>query len=243
MKIKCLVVDDEQLARKLITSYLEKLPYLELAGECKNAFEAMDALQKQEIDLMFLDIQMPDLTGLELLHSLNHKPVVIFTTAYQEYALEGFQLDVVDYMLKPVAFERFIKGVNKAVELIRLRKGNTGRPTKEKQIVSSAVDEFINLKADHKIYKVRLKDILYVEGLREYVTFYTAGRKYIVLESLKKLEDSLPAPVFMRIHKSYIINTEHLVSLYGNQVQIGEGYVPIGKSYAEEVKRRLFSIE
>ena len=200
----------------------------------------MQVLQENEIDLMFLDIQMPDLTGVEFLKTLKSKPVVIFTTAYQEYALEGYELDVIDYMLKPISFERFVQGVNKAMDFIKLK-------NKQIQIPSSTPQEkipkdFINLKADYKIYKVKHYDILFVEGLKEYVTFYTKAKKYVVLESLKKLEIILPSKKFKRVHKSYIINTEKIDSLYGNTIEIGEHEIPIGKSYANEVKKNLFSI-
>lgn len=242
MKISCIIVDDELPARRLLAGYAEKLEFLEVKAVCKNALEAMKALQDHKPDLMFLDIQMPELTGIELLNALPDKPAVIFTTAYQEYALKGYELDVVDYMLKPVSFERFIQGVNKAAELIRLRRMQGTSPVPHEQKAPNKEDEFINLKADYKIYKVKLNDILYVEGLKEYVTFYTTERKYIVLESLRNLEMKLPAGRFIRVHKSYIINTGKITALYGNTIEIGKTEIPIGKSYADIVKKELFSI-
>lgn len=203
--------------------------------------EAMQALRENNIDLMFLDIQMPDLTGVEFLKTLNNKPVVIFTTAYQEYALEGYELDVIDYMLKPISFERFIQGVNKAMDLISLKNQKSTKDTIESKPENREAD-FINLKADYKIYKVKLDDILFIEGLKEYVTFHTESRKYIVLESLKNLEIKLPSNKFIRVHKSYIVNIEKIDSLYGNTIEIGENEIPIGKSYSEDVKKKLFSI-
>jgi DNA-binding LytR/AlgR family response regulator len=244
MEIRCIIVDDEELARQLLEGYVNKIPYLKLVRTCKNSLEAMDCLQGEPVDLMFLDIQMPELTGIEFLQTLHKKPVVIFTTAYKEYALEGYELDVIDYMLKPISFERFLQGVNKAAEHIKMK------IAAEAQTQSSPISakgnekgDHIILKADHKFHKIFLDDILYIEGLKEYVTFYTTGRKIIVLESLKKLETDLPSDKFMRIHKSYIINTDKVKTLYGNQVLIGETYVPIGKSYAEEAKKRLFGIK
>jgi len=191
MKINCLVVDDEQYARKLLAGYIEKIPNLNLTHQCKNALEAMQVLQQQQIDLLFLDIQMPDLTGVEFLKTLKVKPVVIFTTAYQEYAIQGYELDVIDYLLKPITFERFLQGVNKAFDYIRLKRGKTDNLFSDR-IQERPAEESINLKSDSKIYRVRYSEILYIEGLKEYVTYYTANRKYIVLESLKRLEEKLP---------------------------------------------------
>ena len=241
MKIKCLIVDDEQHARRLLADYLSKMPEMELARECKNAMEAIQILREGNIDLMLLDIQMPDLTGVELLRSLSKKPVVIFTTAYKEYALEGYELDVVDYMLKPIAFERFVQGINKAARFIQLKKSNKDPDTVVANL-STPSPEIINLKADYKIYRVRVDDILYIEGLKEYVTFYTTSRKYIVLESLKRLEETLPQEKFKRVHKSYIVNVHMIDALYGNMLEIGKTEIPIGKSYADSVKSSLFKI-
>lgn len=241
MKIKCLIADDELHARRLLADYISKLPDLELEAQCRNAMEVMQVLHDRQIDLMFLDIQMPDLTGVELLKAIKTKPVVIFTTAFREYALEGYELDVIDYMLKPIAFDRFVQGVNKAVDFIRLN----SQDDKKKLMRSSpeVVNDTINLKADYRIYRVKLSDILYIEGLKEYVTFYTDARKYIVLESLRHLEEILPENSFMRIHKSYIINTQKISSLYGNIIEIGKTEIPVGKSYAAEVKGKLFGVK
>lgn len=241
MKIKSIIVDDEQLARELLERYINKLPNLELLKSCKTPLEAIDFLQSESVDLMFLDIQMPDLKGTELLQTLKHKPVVIFTTAYQEYALEGYQLDVIDYMMKPISFERFVQGVNKAADQINLLRNSekkpgtsgTGQPGKDDI-------KYIHLKAEHKVHKIKLTDILYIEGLREYVTFYMEDKKIIVLESLKKLEEMLPSDRFMRIHKSYIVNTEKISLLYGNQVKIRDIYIPVGKLYKNLVVEKLF---
>jgi len=238
MKINCLIVDDEQYARKLLSGYIEKIPHLHLSGEAKNAMEALQLLQESHVDLMFLDIQMPDLTGLELIKSLHSKPVVIFTTAYKEYAVDGYQLYVVDYMMKPISFERFVQGINKAAEMIRLRSGN-GVPAASPSSQEGKESRFITLKADYKIYKVKLDEIFYIEGLKEYVTYYTTHRKYIVLESLQKLDEKLPAN-FIRVHRSYIVNTDHITALNGNQIELEKTRIPIGKMYADKVKGKLF---
>ncbi len=241
MTINCIIVDDEQYARKLLAGYIEKIPNLNLIKQCRNSFEAMQALQESKIDLMFLDIQMPDLTGVEFLKTLKHKPIVIFTTAYQEYALEGYELDVIDYMLKPISFERFIQGVNKAIEMVQLKNNqNSGSKISDTPMEKKHASDFIYLKADYKSYKVKYNDILYIEGLKEYVTYHTKERKYIVLESLKGLEETLPQVQFKRVHKSYIINTDNIDSFYGNTIEIGDKEIPIGKSFAENVKRFFF---
>ena len=235
MKINCLIVDDEQLARGLLESYISKIPYLVLIKSCKSALEAVEYLQNDHIDLMFLDIQMPDLTGIEFLQTLKKKPLVIFTTAYKEFAIDGYVLDVIDYMLKPISFERFMQGTNKALEQIKLIK--TVLQTNNTQITTK---NYIQLKANHKIYKVKYTDIMYIEGLKEYVSFHTKTKKIIVLESLKKLEETLPSTQFLRIHKSYIVNTEMVTSLFGAQIEINNLYIPIGKMYLDKVKNSLF---
>ena len=241
MKINCLIVDDEQYARKLLEGYVNKHPDLQLGGLCKNSMEALQQLNQQQIDLMFLDIQMPDLTGIDFLKTLTHKPLVIFTTAYQEYALDGYELDVIDYMLKPISFERFLKGVNKAQEHLRIKSQKPEAPAAFVKTDEDPVDS-INIKADYKVYRVKHDAILFIEGLKEYVTFYSSDRKYIVLESLKRLETVLPAKTFLRVHKSYIVNASKVDALYGNMIEIGKHQIPIGKTYAVQVKSRLFKL-
>ena len=240
MKINCLIVDDEQLARGLLQSYISKIPYLELKKSCKNALEAIEYLQNDDIDLMLLDIQMPDLTGIEFLQTLKKKPLVIFTTAYKEYALDGYTLNVIDYMLKPISFERFLQGTNKAVEQIKLIRAAAISKNKSLNTNKNENKDYINLKSNHKTYKVKYLDIFYIEGLKEYVTFYTKDRKIIVLESLKNLEQKLEQNHFLRIHKSYIVNMEYVVSLYGNQLEVNKDLLPIGKMYMDKVKNELF---
>jgi DNA-binding LytR/AlgR family response regulator len=236
MNFTCLIVDDEQLARTLLQDFVSKVPQLELKGMCKNPLEASQVMQQEHIDILFLDIQMPELTGVEFLKTLKHRPVTIFTTAYSEYALEGYELDVIDYLVKPFAFERFVKAVNKAMEYINLKREATTEPGARK----SEGDEYILLHADHKIYKVRLDEILYIEGLKEYVSYYTPEKRIIVLQSLKSIEESLPSDKFIRIHRSYIVPIEKIKTLDGNQVQIGNKLIPIGRSYRDEVLRRVF---
>lgn len=232
MKVRCLIVDDEQLARELIAAYCNKIPNLEVVAQCKSPIEAIDIIQKEEIDLLFLDIQMPDLTGIELLKTLSIKPQVIFTTAYSEYALEGYELEVVDYLLKPIPFERFMQAYNKALKNLLPK---TAAPE------TNPAADYLILKADHKTHKVKHSDILYIEGLKEYVSYYTKDQRIIVLQSLKSLEESLPPSQFIRIHKSYIINKSHVQVIEGNQVAILDKKIPIGKSYKDDVREKVFS--
>ena len=228
MKIKCLIVDDEYPALVLLEDYISKMPELELVAKCENAMEANQHLKENNIDVMFLDIQMPDLTGLELLKSLKQKPVVILTTAYSEYALEGYELDVTDYLVKPFSFERFVQSVNKAKELIALKKGG-------KQGTAAKPHFFV--KADYKKVRINHEDILYIEGLREYVSIYTQDKRIITLEAMKNLETTLPNDQFIRVHKSYIIAIDKVNALVGNMVEIGNKQIPIGKIYREKVKQ------
>lgn len=234
MNIKCMIVDDEHLARTLLEEYVKKLPHLELVATCKNPLEAMEVLQREAVDLMFLDIQMPELTGVEFLKSMAVKPAVIFTTAYSEYALEGYQLDVIDYLVKPFPFERFLKAVNKALELIRLRKLD------EEPKPAQVKDEHIVVHADRKIYKIKLNEIKYIEGLKEYVSYFTEEKRIIALESLKRLEEILPADRFMRVHRSYIVPFGRIKIMEGNQLEIGGKMIPVGRSYREKVLKRVF---
>ena len=235
MKLKCLIVDDEQLARKLIDTYCKKLDYLQVVKECKNSLEAISVLQSQPVDLIFLDIQMPELTGLEMLKTLKKRPEVILTTAYPEYALEGYEHDVVDYLLKPFSFERFLQAVNKASATIKLK---SVKPTINK--AGDIAPKFITVKADHKLHKIPLNDIRYIEGLREYVSFYVGEKRIVSLESLKNLESTLPPGNFIRVHKSYIVNVKKVKSLEGNMLILQEKKIPVGKSYRKKVMRMIF---
>jgi DNA-binding LytR/AlgR family response regulator len=229
MKIRCIIVDDEFLARTLLEDYVSKVPQLELVAKCQGAPQALEVLQNENIDLMFLDVQMPDLTGVDFLKSLSQKPVVIFTTAYSDYAIDGYSLGVIEYLLKPISFERFFQAVNKAIEQINLiRKSRSDEP-----------DDFIMLKSEHRIHKVKHNEILYIEGLKEYVIFHLKNEKRIItLRSIKSLEESLPDN-FMRIHRSYIINKNEISTLYRNMVEIGKRKIDIGKTYKEKVMNEL----
>ncbi|MFN8344024.1 MAG: LytTR family DNA-binding domain-containing protein [Spirosomataceae bacterium] len=232
--MNCLIVDDEYMARLLLEEYVRKVPSLRLSGSCESALDAFHLLKTQSVDVVFLDIQMPHLTGLALVQALSDKPAVIFTTAYAEHAVEGFRLDAVDYLLKPFSFERFLQAVNKAADQIAFRR----QPVGSNQEVSSPDHFFV--KSDGRLVKIRFSDIIYIEGLKEYVSIYTSDKQRVItLQSLKNLEGVLPQEQFIRIHKSYVIALDQLTAIVGNQVQIHQKYLPIGATYKDELLQRL----
>ena len=229
MVYKCLVIEDEPLAQNVLKKYIDEHPSLELSAICPDALSAQPLLAKQPISIIFLDINLPRLSGISFLKSLSHPPLIIFTTAYPEFAVEGFELDAIDYLLKPFSFERFLKSVNKALEkLERTTTGNT-----------EVVPNSIFIKADKKVYKINLNDILYIEALDDYVKVVTTQQNYLVKDTLKSMLEELPASQFIRIHKSYIIAGSKIVFFEGNFVKIGDKEIPIGASYREEVFNRL----
>lgn len=239
MKTRCLIVDDEQLARTLLTGYIGKLPHLELVAACRGPMEAMEVLAGQQVDLMFLDIRMPDLMGTDLLRALPQRPLVIFTTAYQEYALEGYALDIVDYLLKPISFERFLQGVQRALAQLSLQRAAQAGGTPAKAPATPERD-FITVNADHKIHKLMHSEIRCIEGLREYVRFHLEDRRLLSLQSLKQLEVLLPAVDFIRVHKSWIVNRQHVQAVSGNQIDLPSLQVPIGRAFRDDVMARIF---
>ncbi|MCX6304665.1 MAG: LytTR family DNA-binding domain-containing protein [Bacteroidetes bacterium] len=230
--IRCLAIDDEMLALDLLEDNIKKVPFLELVQTCRSAMEAMEVLRSQPVDLLFLDIQMPDISGIQLLRSLHHKPLVIFTTAFSKYATDGFDLDVIDYLLKPYAFERFLKAVNKVREYIDLRDRASVHPS-AKEIVASP--NYLFVKADYKLYKINLKDILYVEGLKDYVKIY-AGEKPVVTQiSMKALEEKLPAHDFIRVHRSFIVAFNKIDFIQKHMLTIGKKEIPISEHYRDQL--------
>lgn len=234
MNITCLIVDDEPMARNLLSAYVRKVPYLNLLGTCANAMEAMEALRQQPVDLLFLDIQMPDITGIAFLRSLQRKPMVLFTTAYSEYALESYELDVIDYLLKPITFERFLKAIDKVNQRAQVPALST--PAIDTSIASPSPAEFIFVKDGTKLVKVNLHDILYIEGLKDYVTIHTTTQKIVTLQRLKTLETQLPSALFMRIHNSFIISLLAIDIVHTHEVQIGKAMLPISDSYKKGFK-------
>jgi DNA-binding LytR/AlgR family response regulator len=233
MKIKTIIVDDEPLAREVLENYSSRVNELQLLTSCNNALEAGEYLRNHSVDLMFLDIQMPQLSGIEFLKSLPDPPVVIFTTAYSDYALDGFELDVADYLLKPISFERFLRAVHKVSEKINTRKA-------ESEAAAGEIgDTFFFVKADKKLIKINFDDILYIEGLKDYVIIRMETGRVITLQTMKSLEERLPQNVFRRIHRSYIINISKITALLGNTIEIMEAgkvkQLPIGKNYRDDV--------
>lgn len=242
-RINCIIIDDEFLARKLLTDYIEKLPQIHLLESFDNAINALDYVNRNTIDLIFCDIQMPDLTGIDFVKSLQQKPVIIFTTAYSEFALQGYELDVTEYLLKPFSLPRFIKAVNKATEIIRLKrialKDSNFQNTTIEKVSNKENKDFMLIKSDRKIHKVFYDDILFIEGALEYVSFYTKEKRILGLYSLKELEDLLPNSNFIRVHKSYIIALKEVSEVDGNQIIIQEHKIPIGKSHKTEFFKRF----
>ena len=237
MTIKCAIIDDEYLARKYIGDYVEKIPFLELEGGYSSPLKAINVLQEGKIDLIFLDIQMPDISGLDFLRSLEHKPYVILTTAYKEFALEGYELDVTDYLLKPFSFDRFLKAANKVHQAMQAKTGEDSIPSGEEQKTDFR-DDYLVIRADRKYYKINYEDLIYVEGQKAYVTFHSENAKKITaLASLKDLEEKLPAGEFLRIHKSYIVSIKKIDALEGNQLEVNGEMLPIGKNYRGEVNK------
>lgn len=228
--IRCIAIDDEKLALDLIEDDILKVPFLQLVKKCRNGVDALDVLQTEKIDLLFLDIQMPDISGIQFLKSLTHKPLVIFTTAYEKYALEGFELDVVDYLLKPYSFERFLKAVNKAQEHLSILNKNSGQPVTEEISFSN---QFIFVKSDYKLVKIEISEIQYVESLKDYVKIVAGDKPVVTLSSMKAIEEKLVAPDFIRVHRGFIVNIRKIQYIHRNFVKVGDKEIPIGDNYKE----------
>lgn len=232
--IRTLIVDDEPLALDVMETYLERLEGFELVARCQNALEALELIKKGDIDLVFLDIQMPQLTGIELVKSLSNPPLIIFTTAYSNYAVEGYELNVIDYLLKPISFDRFVKAANKASDQLALKEGQVS----DQEVESDGAD-FIFVKADKKLIKLKYDDIIYIEGLKDYVIIRTETGRVISLQTMKSLELKMPSDKFIRIHRSYILNMDKIEAIVGNMVEIIEKkaakHLPIGKNYRDKL--------
>ncbi len=226
--INCLVVDDEPIAREGMMEYVKQIDYLNPVAQCKSAVEAAGLLQKNKIDLIFLDIQMPKLTGIEFLKALANPPLVIFTTAYSEYALEGFELDVVDYLLKPISFARFLKAVDKAQSYLNAR---------NKEVVIT--NDFFFIKCNGKIEKIMMSDVVYIEAMANYVIIYTRQKKYITYLTFSGIEQQLPAQLFVRIHKSYLVAISAIQTIDGNEVITSSMRLPVSKNYRNDVMSRI----
>jgi DNA-binding LytR/AlgR family response regulator len=228
--INCLVVDDEPIARNGIMEYIRQIDYLIPVAQCKSGAEAAGLLQKNKIDLIFIDIQMPKLTGIEFVRALADPPLIIFTTAYSEYALEGFELDVVDYLLKPISFARFMKAAEKALSYMH---------AKEKNV--SITDGFFFIKCNGKIEKIVMGDVVYIEAMANYVIIHTRQKKYITYLTFSGIEEQLPAHLFVRIHKSFLVAVSAIETIDGNEIITNSVRLPISKNYRNEVMTRIES--
>lgn len=236
MSTRCLIVDDEPLARDVLRRYVEQLPTLQLVGECGNAIEAFTLLQQNSIDLLFLDIRMPQINGIDFLKTLKHPPKVIFTTAFSEYAVEGYELDVVDFLLKPIRFDRFLKAVNKAFPA---QEKETAIITNSEAPKERSSDSFVYFRADRKMVKVHLHDILYIESMKDYIKVFTSGGTIITKQPLSAVESMLPEDQFIRTHRSFIVSIEKIRSFTNELLEVGKTEVPIGKLYRNGVLKVL----
>lgn len=227
--MNCLAIDDEPLALDIIRNFSAKIDFINLAGTFTNPIEAIKLINRHEIDVIFLDIQMPNITGLEFIRSLKNPPLVIFTTAYPNYALEGFDLNATDYLVKPISFERFLRSVNKAYEIINLR--NTKLPHTELASDTAVPEKYLMIKVEYSTVKVDLSQVLYIEGLKDYIKIYTGKKPLLTKSTMKNIEEKLPSDQFIRVHKSFIVAFSKIESIENNRVIIGEKYIPIGNQF------------
>lgn len=230
MKIKCLIVDDEPVARRLLQEYIEDIDFLELAGIAENPLKANAVLENEHVDLMFLDINMPKLTGIEYLRTSAELPMVVMTTAYAEYATEGFTLDVMDYLVKPFSFERFLKACNKVKEYFEL---------KNKNAPASKEEDFFFVKNDGKIEKVFYYELVYIEAMLNYVVLHTENRKMVVYLTIKSVLEQLPGNIFLQVHKSYVININKVKTIEGNEINLGRAKVIISQHFFDAAIKKI----
>lgn len=255
---KVLIVDDEFLARKLLQGYVQKMPNLELVGTAQNSFEAFSFIKENPVDIVLLDIHMPDLNGIELARTLKNVPVIIFTTAYSEYALESYEVNATDYLLKPITLPRFMQAIEKAERVLGTSANaaastpsattppsspdqtqEVSTPTKLAEASPTQNANYLMVKADYRLYKINYDDLLYIEGQHEYVSFYTKGKRITALYSLKSLEEQLPADRFVRVHKSYIVSINDISEIEQLSVTVAGQKIPIGGSYRDQLLARL----
>lgn len=221
MKIKCIITDDEPMARKGLRGYIEKIDFLTLTGECEDAIQLNTLLKTQQVDLIFLDIEMPEMTGLELLSNLTNPPKVIIVSAYEQYALKGYEFEVVDYLLKPVSFDRFLKSANRIHDLLQ---------TEQKD-----ADDYIFVKSDKQLKKILFRDILFIESMENYVIIQTVSSKEIVYTTLKQIHESLPQDIFQQTHRSYIVNIDQVNAIDGNLLNVNSHKIPVARNLKDNV--------
>ena len=232
-KIQTIVVEDEPLAREGLLNYIREVDFLHVIRECEDAMDANKVLASEKVDLMFLDIQMPKITGIDFLKSLKNPPMVIMTTAYPNFALQGYELDVLDYLVKPFPFDRFLKAANKARDFFDLKSKGPGAETEK------ATADYFFVKVDYRYEKIHFKDILYIEGMENYVVIWTATQKYVTLLRMKTMEETLPATGFMRIHKSFIVSTAAISSIDGNEVVVAGKRLPMSREKKSEIMEKV----
>ncbi len=234
MRIRCIIIDDEPLAISVIKNHLSEFQNIELIATFNTAIAALSTIETEEIDVIFLDINMPKMSGLEFLKTLSVKPHIIITTAYREFAVESFDLDVLDYLVKPIPFGRFLKSINKVQARINL----------EKEKLSDIVikeEPFIFLKVDKKMMKIKLNDILYIESLKDYIKVFTVAENYLVHKSMTSISEELPSDNFLRIHRSFTIAINKISSVEGNSIEIHKKRIPIGRNYLAQAKQKIFN--
>ena len=233
--MRCLIIDDEPLAIELLEDFVSKTPFLELASSCSNAIEATSILKKIKIDLIFTDIEMPDFSGIEFVKSLDEKPLFIFTTAYSHYAVEGFNLNAVDYLVKPIPFHRFLTAVNRAQEIYLLKKEDV----KSNPVIGDSAC-FMFVKSEYDNIKINFDDIKYIEGLKDYIKIFSTSHKPILtLSNFKKIEEKLPGNLFIRVHRSYIVSLKYIHSVQRNRILIDQIRIPIGQNYKDDFIKRI----
>lgn len=231
MKISCIIVDDEPLARKGLAEYISEVDFLELIAQCESSLEAYKVINQQKIDLLFLDIQMPKMTGIDLLKTIREQPMIIFTTAYSEYALQGYELDVLDYLVKPISFDRFLKACNKAAEFHGIRNG-------QKQVAQEKASYFF-IRCDSRYEKISFDDLLYIEAFENYVVLQTQTKRLITYLTFKSVEDYLPVEDFMKVHKSFIVAISKINHIAGNEIKIDDHAIPISRNLKDVVMNRI----
>lgn len=236
MRLRCIAVDDEPLALKIIEDYIRQIDYLEYLNGFDNPLKAITYLKNHDVDLLFLDIQMSKLTGIQLLDVIKNKPFVIFTTAYEKYALKGYELDVLDYLLKPISFERFVKSVDKAYERIKQKTGNPAKD--EKTLITNPKEDYLFVKSGNKLQKIKLEDILFIKGMSEYLKIVTSCGDVMILQSFANLSSVLPEETFVRVHKSYLVSIDKIESIERNRIKIMDELIPISDTY----KRAFYDI-
>ena len=236
MKISCIVVDDEPLALEVLSSFIARIPYLVLEGQYTDPFFAMEHLRKKKVGLLFVDIQMPDISGIELVKTLNNPPKIVFTTAYSSYAIEGFNLNAMDYLLKPIAFDRFLVAVNKVRDYMELSEA----AQEVHQPEEKDVPEYMFVKSNYKDIKINFNEVLYIEGSEDYIKIHTTTKKVMTLLSMKVVMEKLPENQFIRIHRSFIVAIDKIESKSNERITIGKQSLPIGASYLNEVSKRLY---